>query len=106
MNDKELDALLDEALGADVEKPNYLDTRLRGGLALARKEGRGISLWWLPLALALAAALPLFLLGLLAPWPVGPALRTCAGVTVAGAAIFTAVGLKCFDLKEKGRVLL
>lgn len=106
MKDNELDALLSETLGGEVEKPDYLDTRLKGELAVARKTGRGFSLWWLPLAMTIAACLPIFLLGALMPWPASVILQVSAAAGVAVAAIFTAVGLACFDLREKGRVLL
>lgn len=106
MRDEELDALLGETLSADVEAPNYLNTRLKGELAVARETGWGISLWWLPLALAVAAGLPVFMLGVLAPWPARMVLQVSAVAAVAAAAVFTAVGLACFNLREKGRVLL
>lgn len=106
MKDNELDLLLSESLTAETEKPNYIDTRLRGGLAVARKTGRGFSLWWLPLAMTIAACLPIFLLGVLMPWPVSVILQVSAVAAAAVAAVFTAVGLLCFDLREKGRVLL
>lgn len=106
MNEKELEALLAETLGADAQRPNYLDTRLRGELSAARETGRGLSLWWLPLALTVGVCLPMFLLGVLMPWPMSMMLQVAAISTVVAAAIFTGVGLACFDLKEKGRVLL
>lgn len=106
MEDKKLDALLGEALGGDVKAPNYLNTRLKGELAVARRTGRGFSFWWLPLALSLGLGAPTFLLGVLMPWPVSVILQVSAVFAVAAAAVFTAVGLACFDLREKGRVLL
>lgn len=106
MKDNELDLLLSETLTAEIEKPNYMDTRLRGELAVARKAGRGLSLWWLPLALTLGLGAPTFLLGVLMPWPVSVVLQVSAVLAAVTAAVFTAVGLACFDLREKGRVVL
>ena len=106
MNDKELDLLLGEALGEQPETPAYLNTRLRGELSVGRKAGRGISLWWLPLALSLGMGIPVFLLGALMPWPLSAVLKGFGVLGVASAALFTGVGLVCFDLREKGRVLL
>lgn len=106
MNDKELDLLLAESLGSAAEPPPYLDTRLRGELALARKTPRGFSLWWLPLALSTAMGLVMFLSGALMPWPVDLLLQLSAVLTVLTTAAFTLVGLFCFDLREKGRVAL
>lgn len=106
MKNEELEVLLGESLGANLPAPPYLNTRLAGTLALARKAPRSISLWWLPLAMTLALALPAFLLGMLVPWPGNVVLKLGAVLTVAAAAAFTAVGLLCFDLREKGRVVL
>lgn len=106
MNDRELDALLREALAGEDEAPQYLNTRLRGELALAGKRPRGLSVWWLPLALSLAVGAALVLLGGVLPWPVGLLLALSALFTVGGVSVFTLVGLLCFDLRRKGRVLL
>lgn len=106
MNDKELDALLQKAVGQPVQPPDYVNTRLRGELALARRAGRSLSLWWLPLALAVAVSLPLFLLGVLAPWPARVLLKICAVLPAGATALLTVAGLLCFDLKERGKILL
>ncbi len=106
MYDKELDIILSETLGREAHRPDYLDTRLRGELAMARKTGRGISLWWLPLALSLGVGAVLVLLGALLPWPVNFVLAVASVVTVVTTTAFTVVGLACFGLRKKGRVLL
>lgn len=106
MDDRELDALLREALDGEDDIPRYLNTRLRGELALARKGPRGFSVWWLPLALSMAVGAAMVLLGGLLPWPVSLLLALSALFTVGAAAVFTLVGLLCFDLRRKGRVFL
>lgn len=106
MDDRELDVFLREALGDGAESPPYLDARLRGELALARREGKSLSVWWLPFALSLEVGAVSVLLGGLLPWPVNVLLTLSALFTVGAAGALTLVGLACFDLRRKGRVFL
>jgi hypothetical protein len=106
MNDKELDLILQDALGDGETQPPYLDARLRGELALARRGSRALSVWWLPFVLSLALGAVSVLLGGVLPWPVNLLLTLSALFTVGAAGAFTLLGLVCFDLKRKGRVYL
>lgn len=106
MDNKELDVLLRETLGADVPAPAYLDTRLRGTLSLARREGRSVAIWWLPLAVALLAALAASLLAAALPMPLVWLAAAGAWASALGVVALTIVGLACFDLRRKGRLTI
>lgn len=104
MTDRELDALLRETLGAEERPPTAADARVRRALDM-RRDRKGISLWWAPLACSFVMGAVLCLVGGLLPWPLEFLCRTAALGGAAATAVLTAVGLLRFDLREKGMVL-
>lgn len=106
MNDKELDAMLMQTLGTTPAQPACLDARLRGTLSLARREGRAVSVWWLPLVVSLLTAVGTTVPAILMPTSLLLLVATGTWASALWLLALTVVGLLRFDLRKRGSIVL